>query len=293
MTAMYKTRRSIWLGGAMLLATCSSRAPEAGRDAGGTAAYPDARTATGGRTGTGGTMWLGPDAPVAGAAGGVGGTGGVDGASAGEAGPGTLACREEGGACETATDCCAGSTCVDTSTDPGGYRCKRNCTAHAQCQTGCCAPLVGSGTSVCLDGAYCPSIFCHKEEQACQDNYTCCDGMACAVFDAQTSACKRICAQNADCQTGCCVLLEKAGVSICLDAIYCRSAVCRPAEQACGEDAACCDGLLCVGFATNPVTTACKPTCTKNQDCPTGCCALLGSGTLRACLDRSYCSSVR
>lgn len=278
MTAMHQMRWSIWLGGAILLAACGSSAPDGGSDAAATGGHQDARAAAGGRTGTGGAMrW---DAAV------LGGSG------AGDAGPGTLACREEGTSCEFASDCCAGSSCVGTSTEPGGYRCKRNCAAHGECSTGCCAE-VGLPSSVCLDRLFCPSSVCRQEEAACQDDFGCCGGLACAVFDAQTSACKPVCTQNTDCPSGCCVPLGTSEVSVCLDAVYCRSVTCHQAEEACAADAACCEGMTCVVFSTNPVTSACKTTCTRNQDCPTGCCALLGSGNPGACLDKSYCASAR
>lgn len=214
----------------------------------------------------------------------LGGTRGSD------AGTSTLGCREEGQSCEDATDCCAGSTCAGTSTEPGGYRCKRNCTAHVECQTGCCALLTGTTTTVCLDRAFCPSVFCHEEEQSCADDYVCCEGFACAVFDPETSACKPVCERNTDCQSGCCVPLGNTGVSVCLDEIYCRSATCHGAEEACSVDQACCDGLVCVISSATPTTGSCKTACKSNQDCPTGCCALLGKDTPGACLDKSYCS---
>lgn len=278
MTAIHQMRWPFSLVGAILLATCSSPATERGRDAAAGAAASDAKAAAGGRTGTGGATRLGPDATV------LGGAFGRD------AGPSVLGCREEGAPCEDATDCCAGSTCATTSTEPGGYHCKRNCTAHGECPTGCCAQLTSTAISVCLDRAFCPSVFCHQEEQACADNYTCCEGFACAVFDPQTSACKPVCKQNTDCQTGCCVPLGKTEVSVCLDAIYCRSVTCHQAEEACAGDYTCCDGLICVVLSTTPVTGSCKTICASNQDCPTGCCALLGTGMPGACLDKSYCS---
>jgi hypothetical protein len=255
-------------------------------------------------TGTGGATRPGPDAARAGEGGapGIGGAGaggigsaGVDGGAAaagGDAGQGSFACWELGGLCNTPTDfCCAGFSCASTSTEPG-YHCKQNCTAHGECATGCCAPLANTGISICLDPIYCPSIFCHKEEQACLDNLTCCDGFACAVFNSttpQTSACKPICTHNTDCATGCCAPLGNTGTSVCLDPNYCPSLSCHRAEEACAGDMACCDGLMCVIFSTTPGTSACKPTCLKNKDCATGCCALLGTGYPGACLDASNC----
>jgi hypothetical protein len=300
---MHQKRRSIWLGGTILLATCSSPAPERARDAAATAGLQDARAGAGGSTGTGGAARLGADAAVAagggagasgGAGGGMGGSnpGGGAAVASGDAGQGTLACWPEGGPCNTATDfCCAGFSCASTSTEPG-YHCKKDCTAHGECPSGCCAPLANTGISICLDPIYCPSIFCHKEEQDCLDTLTCCNGLACALFNtttSQTSACKQICKQHADCTTGCCAPLGNTGTSVCLDPIYCPSSSCHKAEEACAGDLACCDGLLCVSFPTSPVSSACKATCKQNKDCATGCCALLGSGYPGACLDKSYC----
>lgn len=275
---MRAMQRSIWLSGALLLAACSGPTPSGTHEVPKTGGRSQSTVAMGGRTGTGGTTRPASDA------GRPGGALGVNPVT------GSLACRDEGASCESATDCCAGASCLSTSTESGGYRCKRNCTNHSECQTGCCARVDGLTSLVCLDPVFCPGS-CHPEEAACQHDYHCCAGLACAIFDKQTSACKPVCTQGADCPSGCCVPLGQTGVSVCLDAIYCRSATCHEAEEACVEDRMCCDGLTCVIFATDPVTSACKTSCKRNQDCPTGCCVAMGSGDAGACLDKSFCAA--
>lgn len=63
-------------------------------------------------------------------------------------------------------------------------------------------------------------------------------------------------------------------------------AACLDASAPCGDDVDCCEGSLCV-MAGDEI--ACRPDCTEDADCETGCCAhLLGGGS--ACLALDYCT---
>jgi hypothetical protein len=279
------TAPSAWIGlsGTFLLAACGSGSLPGERDAGPTEAIviriPDARAGAGGTTGIG--------------TGGVVTGGGSGGTLGGDAGQVAAACHSEDGLCNTATDyCCAGFTCGSTSLEPS-YHCMKNCAAHAECATGCCAPLGDSAITVCLDQAFCPSIFCQKEEEACLDGLPCCEGMACAVFGTttQTSACKPLCTEHEECATGCCAPLGNTGTKVCLGQSYCPSIFCLAEEAACQGGLPCCEGMVCAVFQTTPTTSACKPICKENRDCETKCCVSLGTDYPSACLDESYCGT--
>src|SRR3954470_2843442 len=85
---------------------------------------------------------------------GTGGAQGQGGAVApGAGGSQGGACVAPGGVCPNANECCAGETCVATSS---GNVCASNCTTSGQCQSGCCAPLQGGSVAVCSPAQYCP-----------------------------------------------------------------------------------------------------------------------------------------
>jgi hypothetical protein len=204
------------------------------------------------------------------------------------------ACRQENGLCGTVGEyCCPGLTCGSTNVNPV-FHCLKNCVAHAECATGCCAQLGTSGMTVCLPQPFCPSLFCRTLEQTCQGELGCCEGLACAVLGTttKTSACKKLCTQHVDCDTGCCAPLGLSGNKVCLAPSYCPSVFCRTLEQTCQGENPCCDGLTCAIFPatpTTPATSACKKICKENKECPTNCCVSLGVDAPSACLETSYC----
>jgi hypothetical protein len=211
-----------------------------------------------------------------------------------DAGQDLSTCHEENGLCGIVGEyCCPGFTCGSTNLN-SVFHCLKNCVAPTECTTGCCAPLGTSGTTVCLPQAFCPSLFCRAEEQTCQGELACCEGLACAILGTttKTSACKKICTQHDECATGCCSLLGTSGIKVCLPQSYCPSVFCRVAEQTCQGENPCCDGLTCAIFpatSTTPATSACKKICKENIDCPTDCCVSLGVDAPSACLEKSYC----
>ena len=132
-------------------------------------------------------------------------------------------CSTEDQACVGDVPCCDGLACAVFDTTPPTSVCKRVCTRHEECATGCCAPLGTSGINVCLAQSFCPALFCRTEDQSCLDENPCCDGLVCAVFSTTpvTSACRPICERHEDCATTCCASLGKDYPSACLDKTYC------------------------------------------------------------------------
>jgi hypothetical protein len=273
------------LGSTISLASCGSGRLSDPRDAAPVDSLviriPDLGAATGSGGALGGAGGAGPTA----------GAGGSAGSTTSDAGQVTPVCQVEGGPCNTGSDyCCDGFTCGATSLQ-SGYYCMKNCVAHGECSTGCCAPLGDSGITVCLDQVFCPSIFCHKAEEPCLDGLPCCEGLACAVFGTttQTSACKPRCTDHAECATGCCAPLGDSGIKVCLGQSYCPSVFCLAEDEPCQGGLPCCDGLVCAVFETSPPSSACKPICEENADCESECCVSLGTDAPSACLDKSFC----
>lgn len=61
-------------------------------------------------------------------------------------------CAAVGSACGAGAQCCGDAVC---KTYQGVSTCADRCTAHAQCKSGCCAPLGNSSAYVCSDPAFC------------------------------------------------------------------------------------------------------------------------------------------
>ena len=235
--------------------------------------------------GTGGGVTIKLDARV------VEDAGSRDSATTTDAGQSAPACHEENGACGTSADfCCEGYACGTTNLDPS-LHCMKICVEHAECSTGCCAPLGDSDISVCLPQLFCPEIFCRTEEETCAGDTPCCAGLICTIFNStpETSACKPICTQHAECATGCCAPVGTSGTSACLPQSFCPEIFCRTEDQSCLNENPCCEGLVCALLDTTPQTSACRPICERNEDCATGCCASLGKDAPSACLDKAYC----
>lgn len=62
------------------------------------------------------------------------------------------ACSQPGEGCASTT-CCGNGVCVNSTVD--GIRCAARCVAHAQCKSGCCAPLDNTGELVCSPPTFC------------------------------------------------------------------------------------------------------------------------------------------
>jgi len=67
-------------------------------------------------------------------------------------------CAATATSCTESTDCCLGANnatpiCIAFTS---GALCGVECTDNSQCDSGCCAPLMGSPTSACLPKQYCP-----------------------------------------------------------------------------------------------------------------------------------------
>lgn len=69
----------------------------------------------------------------------------------GGGGEGGGACADAPEPCGEAVGCCEGSLCVMTGDE---VACRASCADDAECETGCCAVLIGGG-SACLAADYC------------------------------------------------------------------------------------------------------------------------------------------
>jgi hypothetical protein len=112
--------------------------------------------------------------------------------------------------------CCGGFICVaSTSTDYSG--CRQPCTTAADCASGCCIPFANlPDKGFCGDAKLCQ---CAGEGETCGGTRQCCGGQSCSTFDSTGAlACHKLCTQNSDCTTNCCVKVNGTSDSVCLPA---------------------------------------------------------------------------
>jgi len=153
-----------------------------------------------------------------GAGGGSSGAGGVSSGAGGASGnPPDGGCPGVGTACDpNTTICCAGLICV-TSTSPDYAGCRQSCTTAADCASGCCIPFANlPNKGFCGDATLCQ---CAGQGETCGGARQCCSGYSCATFDSTGAlACNKLCTQNSDCATNCCVKVNGTPDSVCLPA---------------------------------------------------------------------------
>ena len=147
-------------------------------------------------------------------------------------------------------------------------------------------PLGGTSSAGAPAGA---AGACHKAGEPCGSSLECCDGSTCnnTAQAPSLNGCHPRCTQNADCQTGCCLLYTGDTRGICTDAMWCG---CGMSGARCGSDQPkCCADQLCLAANAQQSSYECKKRCTTNADCPTNCCVAIPNLGANACLDPMYC----
>jgi hypothetical protein len=119
----------------------------------------------------------------------------------------------------------------------------------------------------------------------------CCGGLGlkCIKDSPKTGTCFRACAGNTDCgDAGCCTDLRNTGDLECAPLSACQSPCIKTGGACTADPGKCCHGVCVTG--TNPDFLGCRPPCTTNDDCFTGCCQLFTNSTNGFCADARYCS---
>ncbi|HEX4341620.1 MAG TPA: hypothetical protein VH062_37175 [Polyangiaceae bacterium] len=180
--------------------------------------------------------------------------------------------------------CCDGSLCLEQS---GAKRCVQTCSVRADCGSLCCVDDAVAERKVCADAAACPSLPCSDVAGPCtQPGPACCSGLTCvSSASSDYAGCRKPCKASADCDTGCCVPFADGTPGFCGATTLCE---CAALDAACGGTRHCCDGLVCTSTSTQG-TFACRPRCTTNADCDTGCCAQITGTADSACLSPMFC----
>jgi hypothetical protein len=203
-----------------------------------------------------------------------------------------IACGNLGNTCETQQECgggliCKGGNCMPEDT--------------SDCADGCpkSAPVCASSWCVDVDvlGCLClnedsrffpncepitddPPSQCLQVDSLCDTRVDdCCRGTSCiqgkdASGDQLLGLCKDACDDGGDCETGCCIQVESLGQKFCADREACIGR-CRNRDEECdGEFRPCCEGFVCAASPADPALNGCKPACSRNDECDTGCCVL-------------------
>ena len=152
-----------------------------------------------------------------------------------------------------------------------------------------CTGEAGAATPSCSSPAALAGL-CVGEDSSCSTK-ACCDGLTC--LDLGTNQrCEKSCTTNADCSTGCCTDLYDSGVSVCAELEACENP-CKKTGEACTQGTSttpsdCCRGS-CVE-SDSPDYAGCRPNCTQNEHCETGCCVPFANSTNGFCADAINCS---
>jgi hypothetical protein len=182
--------------------------------------------------------------------------------------------------------------CSDSSCDPQAPVCMKleglkaaSCVTHDELSCICATETGRAQVTDCS---------CNREAgRSCgSGDEPCCSGMACVGgSDPGTAGCRPVCETHLNCDTGCCISTSNTGLSICVDESYCRCTS-IPGERCGGELDRCCTGFICIKSPSSDFS-GCRPECTRDDECDTGCCQLLSGNRGGFCVDARYCECVR
>jgi hypothetical protein len=159
-----------------------------------------------------------------------------------------------------------------------------SCMTYDQASCFCTGPA-GAQYPSCKYGPPAVAGLCAGEASSC-DNGPCCAGLDCVSISPTHKVCYDRCSGNADCDTNCCTDRRDTGDLVCAPLTSCQT-LCTKRGQACTGDSQCCNGV-CV-MDSNPDWKGCRPACSTNADCDTGCCQLFANSTTGFCTSPGYC----
>jgi len=159
-----------------------------------------------------------------------------------------------------------------------------SCMTYEQASCFCTGPAAAQYPS-CKYGPPEVAGLCAGEGSSCNSG-PCCAGLDCVSTSPTSKVCYDRCAGNSDCDTNCCTDRRDTGDLVCAPLTSCQTP-CTKRGQACTGDSQCCNGV-CV-MDSNPDWNGCRPSCSTNSDCDTGCCQLFANSTTGFCTSAGYC----
>jgi hypothetical protein len=229
-------------------------------------------------------------------------------------------CIDTGQECATTgdnRDCCFG-VCAGGG-NPPHFTCKAICTQNSDCETGCCATILGTPQKGCSARGFCQDT-CGKENGACDTDADCCKDFTCQTNNGskhcllpggcveigqECSAnisccmgtcggggtpphytCQAPCTQGSDCPTGCCATIQGSGKMGCASRNFCPD-TCGGPGVACNTNDDCCFNYTCLSYNGNK---QCFASCKSGIDCKSGCCATIPGTSSLSCWSADACA---
>lgn len=210
--------------------------------------------------------------------GGLGGAGGTIASSGGTSTGGNASGGVVGGGGTTATGGSSGGTATGGSTSNTGGGNTGGVSAGGT-NTGGTSASGGTGGS----SGMCLGLYARCDTPGA----TCCAGTTCAQ-SAGTMTCQATCQQDSDCGSRCCAFDSTAGANLCKTPTACCS---NEGEHCDNALEFCCDNMVCVAY-TDTSLNNCRPVCSTDNDCSSGCCKLFSGQTYGYCGTTGECSCV-
>ena len=180
---------------------------------------------------------------------------------------------------------CATSTFDRCSSD-------QDCKGTRVCSDGVCVDptqqQTDSGTNNNTDGNV-NNPTCDPVGTPCTATANCCQsgtgiGTAGAICISNDNLCHAACSSNAECQSGCCALVEGQSLGVCAAATQCAPPpTCGQAGAACVTPTDCCQTGTPYGETCLSEDYICHDVCYASTDCTSGCCIQLQGQSYGAC----------
>jgi hypothetical protein len=198
----------------------------------------------------------------------------------------TVACGSEKVPTESAMEACEPSTERDCECDNGQLgtqTCRTDGLDYKRCE---CSNGAGGASG---------SAECSEEGQVCEHSEDCClyPENSCVELVGE-ARCVTSCSSNAECESGCCLVLNSF-LGICAAAESCGGEACRENGSSCDTAEDCCDHdtdapeSYCIDVERGG-PLVCSARCEEAEDCNSGCCLKLDNGD-SACFPQEDCES--
>ena len=197
-------------------------------------------------------------------------------------------CQLEGNVCIPAFP--PGATSLPGRTAETPYCAAYTCMNFAQASCFCTGEA-GKTVPAC-ESPSALALLCVSKGASCATT-ACCAGSSCVSIGNGQKQCQVTCQTNADCaDTGCCADPHEVGVSVCSPKAACDNPCKKGGDTSCDPGSTttptdCCNGT-CVQ-STVPSFAGCRPYCSTNADCKSGCCQPFDNSTSGFCADAAYC----
>ncbi|MBN1652682.1 MAG: hypothetical protein JXA30_02785 [Deltaproteobacteria bacterium] len=150
-----------------------------------------------------------------------------------------------------------------------------------------CQGLLGSQDRRCAGGPELALGLCRGEGAGCSKESECCGDLSCVELAPGRRSCYKVCADSDECDSGCCTDFKDLGSPLCAPIEECENP-CKKRGEICESASECCLGT-CVTDTEVPDWIGCRPSCSDDSDCFTGCCFLFKDSDRGFCTAEKFC----